>query len=114
MRSAGKYIWIVLFIAFVGGYLLLDTSGLLGGQALTLGTSIGSVNGKEITYGAWQARTDEIAQQREQQGGRAVDMDERAQIEDQAFEDLVMEVLYAEEFGRRNIRVTDQDVMDAA
>lgn len=114
MRSAGKYIWIVLFIAFVGGYLLLDTSGLLGGQALTLGTSIGSVNGKEITYGAWQNRTEEIAKQREQQGGRAVDMDERAQIEDQAFEDLVMEVLYAEEFGRRKIRVTDQDVMDAA
>jgi peptidyl-prolyl cis-trans isomerase D len=115
MRSAGKYIWIVLFIAFVGGYLLLDTSGLLGGGgALTLGTSVGSVNGHDITYGAWQARTDELAQQREQQGGRAVDMDERAQIEDQAFEDLVMEVLYAEEFQRRKIHVTDQDIIDAA
>lgn len=114
MRSAGKYIWIVLFIAFVGGYLLLDTSGLLGGQSLTLGTAVGSVNGKQITYGAWQQRTEELAQQREQQGGRAIDMDERAQIEDQAFEDLVMEVLYSEEFARRKIRVTDQDVIDAA
>ena len=114
MRSAGKYIWIVLFIAFVGGYLLLDTSGLLGGQVLTLGTSVGSVNGKDITYGAWQARTDELAQQREQQGGRAVDMDERAQIENQAFEDLVMDVILRKEFDRRGIRVTDSEILDAA
>ena len=92
MRSAGKYIWIVLFIAFVGGYLLLDTSGLLGRAAVTTGTAIGSVDGAEITYGAWLNHANELASQREQQGAR-VDLDERAQLENQAFEDLVMDVI---------------------
>jgi hypothetical protein len=30
MRSSAKYIWIFLVIFFVGGFLLVQTSGLLG------------------------------------------------------------------------------------
>ncbi len=113
MRSAGKYIWIVLFIAFVGGYLLLDTSGLLGRAAVSTGTAIGSVDGTEITYGAWLNHANELAAQREQQGAR-VDLDERAQLENQAFEDLVMDVILRKEYARRHIRVTDEEIRDAA
>ena len=113
MRSAGKYIWIVLFIAFVGGYLLLDTSGLLGRAVVTEGTAIGSVDGTEITYGVWLNHANELAAQREQQGAR-VDLDERAQLENQAFEDLVMDIILRKEYARRNIRVTDEEIRDAA
>jgi len=114
MRSKGKYIWMVLFIAFVGGYLLLDTSGLLGKQLVTPGTTVGSVGRTAITYGAWMNRANSLAQEREAQTGRSVDLDERAQIEDQAFEELVMEVILKKEYDRRQIRVTDQEIRDAA
>ena len=30
MRSSAKYIWIFLIVFFVGGFLLAETSGLLG------------------------------------------------------------------------------------
>jgi peptidyl-prolyl cis-trans isomerase D len=114
MRSKGKYIWMVLFIAFVGGYLLLDTSGLLGKALITTGTTIGSVNGTAITYGVWMSRATELTQQREQQGGRSVDLDERAQLDDQAFEELVMDIILHKEYARRHIRVTDEEIRDAA
>ena len=35
MRSAAKWIWIFVFVAFVGVFLLLDTSGLLGRDQVT-------------------------------------------------------------------------------
>ena len=35
MRSIAKYIWIFLFIAFVGGFLLGDVSGLIGRAPVT-------------------------------------------------------------------------------
>jgi len=114
MRSAAKYIWIVLVVAFIGGYLLLDTSGLLGTQLVTPGTAVGEVNGTEITYGAWIKRANDIVERQEQQTGRSVDPDERAMLEDQAFEDLVMEVLLREEFERRGVRVSDEDIISAA
>lgn len=115
MRYAARYVWIVLVIAFVGGYLLLDTSGLLSGaQVITIGTSVGSVNGKSITYGAWQDRANALAQQQEQRMGRSADGDERAQLESQAFEELVTAILMDQEYARRHIRITDQEIRDAA
>ena len=44
MRSAAKYIWIILVIAFVGGFLLVETSGLLGRAPVTTGTAVGEGN----------------------------------------------------------------------
>lgn len=114
MRSAARYLWWVLAVAFIGGYLLLDTSGLLGRQVVTQGTSIGEVNGVDITYGQWFNYANELAQQREQQTGRSVDMDERAQIDDQAFDELVMNIIQQQEFDRRGISVTEDEIRQAA
>ena len=48
MRSAAKYIWIILIVAFVGSFLLYETSGLAGRAPVTTTTSIATVNGEEI------------------------------------------------------------------
>lgn len=86
MRSAAKWIWIFVVIFFVGGFLLLETSGLLGREQITPGTAVAKVNGREISYIAWLNLANSMAQQREQALGRALDLDERREIEDQAFE----------------------------
>jgi peptidyl-prolyl cis-trans isomerase D len=114
MRSAGKYIMGILFIAFVGGYLLVDTAGLLGVQPVTQGTVVGKVNGTEITYVAWLNATNNLVAERESQQGRTLDLDERAQLEEQAFEDMILEALLSGEYKRRGIRVTDEEIVDAA
>jgi peptidyl-prolyl cis-trans isomerase D len=114
MRGAAKYIWIILVIAFVGGFLLLDTSGLLGTSPVTAGTAVATVEGTDIPYVAWQNSAQGLAQQREQQLGRALDLDERAQVDEEAFEQLVMDVILRKEFARRGITVSDQEVVEAA
>lgn len=113
MRGAAKFIWIFLFVAFVGGFLLADMSGLIG-TGVTTSTSVGSVNGKKIPYLAWENLTRSIVQQQEQQSGRPTTVDERLQAEQAAFDQLVSDVLLQQEYERRGIRVTDQEIIDAA
>jgi peptidyl-prolyl cis-trans isomerase D len=114
LRSAGKYIMWVLLAAFIGGYLLIDTSGLLGVQPVTQGTAVAEVDGEEISYVAWLNATNNLVQEQEAQQGRGLDADERAQLENQAFEELVLEILLKKEYARRGIKVLDEEIIEAA
>ena len=114
MRGLAKYIWFFLLIAFVGGFLLADMSGLIGQAPVTTSTVVAKVNGEEIPYLAWENLTRSLSQQREQQSGRALNLDERLAVENQAFDQLVSELLLQQEYEKRGIRVTDQEIIDAA
>ncbi len=114
MRGAAKFIWIFLFVAFVGGFLLADMSGLIGMTGVNPNTVVGEVNGKEIPYLAWENLTRQIVQQQEQESGRAVTLDERLQAEQAAFDQLVQDILLQQEYDRRGIRVTDEEIVQAA
>src|SRR3712207_2738286 len=114
MRSAAKWIWIALFVAFVGGFLLVDTSGLLGRTGVTPTTAVAEVNGEDILYTTLQNATQNIAQQREQQLGRGLTLDERQRVEQEAFDQLVNDILLNQEYERRGIRVTDDEIIQAA
>jgi len=114
MRSAAKYVWIVLIIAFVGGFLLVDSSGLLGRAPVTTNTVVAKVNGEDILYLTWETAVQNLEQQEAQRLGRGVTLDERRQLEDRAFDELVNEILLRQEYERRGISVTDDEIMDAA
>ena len=116
MRSAAKYIWIAVAIFFVGGFLLLDTSGLLGAGSggITNGTTVASVNGRDIPYQTYFAATQNLAQQEEQQRGRALSLDERRQTDSAAFEQLVSDIVLQQEIRRRGITVTEDEIVQAA
>ena len=114
MRNHAKWIWIVIVVAFVGGFLLYQTSGLSGRAAVTTSTAVAKVNGTEISYIEWQKMTAQLVQQQEQQMGRGLTLDERAQVEGQAFDQLVGDILMQQEYDKRGIRVTDDEVISAA
>lgn len=114
MRSAAKYVWIVLIIAFVGGFLLVDSSGLLGRAPVTPGTVVATVNGEDILYVNWEATVQNLEVQESQRLGRGISLDERRQLEDRAFDELVNDILLRQEYERRGISVTDEEIMDAA
>lgn len=114
MRSAAKWIWIGLFVAFVGGFLLVDTSGLLGRSAVTPTTEVAEVNGQGILYTTLQTATQQLAEQREQQLGRGLTLDERQRVEQEAFDQLVSDILLQQEYRRRGISVTDEEIIQAA
>ncbi len=114
MRSAAKWIWIFIVIAFVGGFLFVETSGLLGRDTVTTSSVVATVNGTDIPYLTWMNLSNALAQQREQQMGRGLNGDERRAIEDQAFEQLVTDALLQQEYRKRGIRVSDEEVIQQA
>ena len=114
MRSAAKWIWIFIVVSFVGGFLFVQSSGLLGRDRVTTSSIVASVNGTDIPYLTWVNVSNAIAQQREQQMGRGLNGDERRTVEDQAFEQLVTDALLQQEYRKRGIRVSDEEVIQQA
>src|ERR1051325_6456583 len=111
MRSLAKYVWLLVALAFVGGFLLVQTSGLLGRTAITPTTAVAVVNGREILYTDYQARVQQQIQQELQRApGRSLTQDDNRQIENQVFDQMVMEVLLGQEYQRRRIVVTDDEI----
>lgn len=113
MRSAAKYIWLFIVVAFVGGFLLAETSGLLGRTPLTPTTPVAEVNGREILYDAWQQRVQQ-ASQNQQRSGRSLTQDEYRQIENETLNEMIMEVLLEQEYRRRGISVSDEELREFA
>jgi len=113
MRSAAKWVWLFVFAAFVGGFLIVETSGLLGTTPLTPTTPVAEVNGREILYSQWQARVQQ-AMQNQQQAGRALTQDEVRQIENETLDDMIMTVLLEQEYRSRGIGVTDEELREFA
>src|SRR5947207_764466 len=109
MRSAAKYIWLFVVVVFVGGFLMMETSGLLGRTPITPTTPVAKVNGQEILYTDWQQRVQQ-ASQNQQRSGRALTQDEVRRIENETLDEMIMQVLLEQEYRRRGIGVSDEEM----
>ena len=114
MRASAKYIWIFIVILFVGGFLLAQTSGLLGRTQVTTTTAVAKVNGEEILASTWYQATQNLEQEETQRGNQGITLDERQRLQDQAFDQLVTDALLRQEYRRRGITVTDDEILQAA
>lgn len=114
MRSAAKYVWIFIAVAFIGGFLFAQASGLLGRAPVTTSTAVAEVNGEKILYTDWQRAVQARNQQANQQAGRALTLDEQTRVEQQVFDDMVNEALLRQEYERRGISVSDEEIIEAA
>ena len=114
MRSAAKYIWIILVVAFIGGFLLAETSGLMGRGPVTNTSEIASINGEDILVNDFYRAVQNREQQESQRLGRSITLDERARIEQLVFDEMVNTTLIKQELGRRGISVTDDEIRNAA
>lgn len=114
MRSAAKYIWILVTLAFVGGFLLVQTSGLLGRTTVTPTTAVAKVNGQEILYQDYTKQYQQAINQEQQQSGRSLTEDETRRIENATFDQMVTDVLLQQEYRKRGISVSDQEIKEYA
>jgi len=114
MRSLAKYVWLLVALAFVGGFLLYETSGLMGRTPVTTTTAVAVVNGHEVMYRDYMARVQNQIQQEQQQGGRSLSQDDQRRIENSVFDAMVSEVLLDQEYRKRGIVVTDDEVREFA
>jgi peptidyl-prolyl cis-trans isomerase D len=114
MRASAKYIWIIILGVFVGGFLLAETSGLLGRSPVTSTTPVATVNGEDILATSWYQATQNLEQAATQQNNQSISLDERQRLQDQAFDQLVTDALLRQEYRRRGISVTDDEILQAA
>ncbi|MBC7791976.1 MAG: peptidylprolyl isomerase [Anaerolineae bacterium] len=112
MRSAAKYIWIIVIVAFVGVFLFAETSGLTD-RNVTRGTSIGRVNGEAITVDTYDRAVRSITD-RAQREGRTLTLDDQRRAENAAFDQIVDEILLRAELDRRGIQVSTEEIQQAA
>jgi peptidyl-prolyl cis-trans isomerase D len=114
MRSAAKYVWLFIALAFVGGFLFAQTSGLLGRTTIGPNTAVAVVNGHEIRYQDYEKQYQDQVESQQQRGGRSLTQDEVRQIQNQTFDQMVMDVLLQQEYARRGIVVTDDEIRQYA
>ena len=114
MRASAKYIWIIIVVLFVGGFLLAQTSGLLGRAPVTSTTAVATVNGEDILATTWYQTTQNLEQEATQRSNQSISLDERERLMDQAYDQLVTDALLRQEYKRRGITVTDDEIVQAA
>jgi peptidyl-prolyl cis-trans isomerase D len=114
MRAKAGIIWIVIAVVFVGGFLFAETSGLIGQGPVTTSTVVAEVDGEDILYTTWVNAAAQMAQQEEQRQGRGLSMDERRVVDEQAFNELVTDILMQREYKRRGIRVSNTEIIEMA
>ena len=114
MRSSAKFVFWILAVAFIGGFLLAESSGLLNRGAVTPTTAVATVNGTDILYTDWLRRSQQLTQQQQQQSGQALTQDAITRLENQAFDEMVTEILLQQEYRRRGITVSDAELRDYA
>src|SRR6185369_14608395 len=114
MRSSAKFVFWILAIAFIGGFLLFQSSGLIGRAAVTPTTAVATVNGTDILYTDWQRRSSQLIQEAQQQNGQTLSQDEQQRLENQAFDEMVQDILLQQEYRRRGMTVSGAEVRDYA
>lgn len=110
MRRNTKIIMLVVALAFVGLMVFqwgMDISGASNPRALG---EVGRVNGTQISYQLWTSTYRNLSDQARLQKGSALDDREMNFIEEQAWIQLVNQILIEQELDRRGISVTDEEV----
>jgi peptidyl-prolyl cis-trans isomerase D len=115
MRENTKWIMLVTVLAFAGLMVFewgMDLSGTSGAQAM--GGELGRVNGELISYEQYLVVYRSIYQQQQASTDGPITRAMNRQIEEAAWDQLVTQVLLQQEMRRRGLRVTDQEIRDAA
>lgn len=114
MRSRGKWIMIALAAIFLGIFLFGQSSGLLGRGSVTTNTVVAKVNGEEILATTWLRAVDSRAQQEQERAARPLTLDERRQLENAVFDEMVTSMALQQEIRRRGITVSDDEIRQVA
>lgn len=110
MRQNTKLILWILLAAFVGTIIFawgMNVTGRQGrGQAV-----VGVVNGQKISYQQFSYIFQNLYDQTQEQLGQALDQETSRQLLDETWNQIVSQILLAEEIEKRKIRVTDLEVV---
>lgn len=116
MRASAKWIFLVLAVAFVGWMVFevgMDLS--VQGQGIRNTDAVLRVNGTKVDLQTYYAALRNAQEQQRLQAGSAPEsLEGQRALEDAVVENLIRDILLQQEFRRRGIRVTDDEIRQAA
>jgi peptidyl-prolyl cis-trans isomerase D len=110
MRQNTKIILWIILAAFVGTIIFtwgMNVTGRRGSRQAVVGV----VNGQEISYQQFSYIFQNLYDQTQEQLGQALDPETSRQLLDEAWNQIVSQILLGEEIEKRKIRVTDLEVI---
>jgi peptidyl-prolyl cis-trans isomerase D len=113
MRENTKWIMLATAIAFVALMVFewgMDITGRSGGGV----GELGRVNGDPVTYDMYQAAYHNLYDQVSNSQEQPITSAQNRDIENSAWNQVVNQVLIQQELEKRGIKVSDQEIMDAA
>ncbi|MEE9155712.1 MAG: peptidyl-prolyl cis-trans isomerase [Gemmatimonadota bacterium] len=110
MRANTKWIMLIVVLAFAGLMVFQWGMDVSGGSSPAAIGEVGRVNGTKISYQAWTRTYRNLADQARAQKGSALNDLELDLIEQQAWSQMVSQILIEQELRRRHITVTDEEV----
>ena len=111
MRSNAKWVFYILAGAFVLWLSISQIQSVLG----TGSNAVLTVNGREVQIAVYQQRLQSAMElYRQQTGTTSLTREDEQQIQDQVINQLTQEILLQQEYGRLGIRVSDEEIIDAA
>jgi peptidyl-prolyl cis-trans isomerase D len=113
MRDNTKWIMLAVAVAFVGLMVFQWGMDITGRTTGTMG-EIGSVNGEPVRYELYQAVLQNLYQQTQAQQQDPISTLQNKQLEDEAWNEIVNQMLIQQELERRGISVTDEEIRQAA
>ena len=113
MRENTKWIMLVTAVAFVGLMVFQWGMDITGRSGLSIG-EIGSVNGAPVSYDAFNQAYRFLYDQAQDSQEDPVTTQQVSDLEDEAWDEVVNQVLIRQELNRRGIVVTDDELLTAA
>ncbi len=115
MRASAKWIMLFLAVAFVG-WMVFDVGMDVTGQGgASLGDAAARVNGSKINLETYYNALRVAQEQRQFEGGSyGYTLEEQRSFEDGVLERLIQQLLLEQEYDRRGIRVSDDEIIAAA
>lgn len=113
MRENTKWIMLVTALAFVALMVFEWGMDITGRSAMGIG-EIGSVNGEPVYYDEYFATYQNLYDQVQQSQERPITSQQDRDLESQAFDEVVNQILIRQELQRRGIQVSDEEVRQAA
>jgi peptidyl-prolyl cis-trans isomerase D len=115
LREKTKLIMIIVALSFVGLMVFEWGMDISGNSVAQQTGELGRVDGEPVSSQAYSLAYQQLYDQaRARSGTTQLSREEIRQLEDQAFDEVVNEILLSQEMRRRGIRVTDREVVQAA
>ena len=112
MRDNTKWIMLITMLAFAALMVFewgMDITGRTAGLS-----ELGEVDGVPVLYDQYQFTYRNLYEQTQLAQEEAITSDQNLEIEDAAFDDVVTQILIQRELERRGIRVSDDEIRQAA